>query len=211
MVNDFSTMIRKWLPGIFLPDIIDKIQVFDDLSDQSKFSGFDDGNRVKTINIITKKDKRQGYFGKVVGGVGTDENYDESINMHRFDKEEQISLLGQANDINKQNFTPDAVSGGRGGGGGGGGGSSSGSNTGVTTVWAGGANYRNSLGPKTDLYGSYFFNSQHIYVDQQDSTIKSIQGATGSGQFQYHGRQSVQYPKTDTPSYLFQPGTKIRQ
>ncbi|MBS1603192.1 MAG: carboxypeptidase regulatory-like domain-containing protein, partial [Bacteroidetes bacterium] len=37
------------------PDIIDKIQVFDDLSDQSKFSGFDDGNRVKTINIVTKK------------------------------------------------------------------------------------------------------------------------------------------------------------
>ena len=50
------------------PDIIDKIQVFDDLSDQSKFSGFDDGNRVKTINIITKKDKRQGYFGKAVAG-----------------------------------------------------------------------------------------------------------------------------------------------
>ncbi|MEJ0080303.1 MAG: carboxypeptidase regulatory-like domain-containing protein [Puia sp.] len=46
------------------PDIIDKIQVFDDLSDQSKFSGFDDGNRVKTINIVTKKDKRQGYLVK---------------------------------------------------------------------------------------------------------------------------------------------------
>ncbi|MBS1934164.1 MAG: carboxypeptidase regulatory-like domain-containing protein, partial [Bacteroidetes bacterium] len=45
------------------PDIIDKIQVFDDLDDQSKFSGFDDGNRVKTINITTKKDKRMGYFG----------------------------------------------------------------------------------------------------------------------------------------------------
>ncbi len=112
--NDDPKMATRNLP----PDIIDKIQVFDDLSDQSKFSGFDDGNRVKTINIVTKKDKRQGYFGKVVGGIGTNENYDESINMHRFDKEEQISLLGQANDINKQNFTPDAVSGGRGGGGG---------------------------------------------------------------------------------------------
>jgi hypothetical protein len=37
------------------PDIIDKIQVFDDLSDQSKFTGFDDGNRVKTINITTRR------------------------------------------------------------------------------------------------------------------------------------------------------------
>jgi hypothetical protein len=50
----FLVMIPNW-PPVTSPDIIDKIQVFDDLSDQSKFSGFDDGNRVKTINIITKK------------------------------------------------------------------------------------------------------------------------------------------------------------
>ena len=111
--SDDPKMATRNLP----PDIIDKIQVFDDLSDQSKFSGFDDGNRVKTINIITKKDKRQGYFGKVVAGAGTNENYDESVNMHRFDNEEQISLIGQANDINKQNFTADGNQGGRGGGG----------------------------------------------------------------------------------------------
>jgi len=158
------------------PDIIDKIQVFDDLSDQSKFSGFDDGNRVKTINIITKKDKRQGYFGKLVGGVGTNENYDESINMHRFDNDEQISLLGQANDINKQNFTADGNNGGRGSGSSG---NSPASNTGITTVWASGANYRNNFGTKTDLYGNYFFNSQHITINTQDSILKSIQGQLG--------------------------------
>ena len=66
------------------PDIIDKIQVFDDLSDQSKFTGFDDGNRVKTINIVTKKDKRKGYFGKAVLGAGSNEAYDNSFNIHRF-------------------------------------------------------------------------------------------------------------------------------
>src|SRR5450432_3138367 len=158
------------------PDIIDKIQVFDDLSDQSKFSGFDDGNRVKTINIVTKKDKRQGYFGKVVAGAGTNENYDESVNMHRFNNDEQISVIGQANDINKQNFTPEGGTPGRGGGNGGVGATS---NTGVTTVWAGGANYRNSFGPKTDFYGNYFFNSQHITVNQNDSVIKTIQGQPG--------------------------------
>jgi uncharacterized membrane protein YgcG len=169
------------------PDIIDKIQVFDDLSDQSKFTGFDDGNRVKTINIITKKDKRQGYFGRVVGGAGTSENYDESINMHRFDNDQQISLLGQANDINKQNFTPQDIlgsSGGRRGGGGGGGGFGGGgggssSNSGVTTVTAGGVNYRNALNPKTDVYGSYFYNNQHVTVKTQDSTIKPIPNPDG--------------------------------
>ena len=130
------------------PDIIDKIQVFDDLDDQSKFSGFDDGNRVKTINITTKKDKRQGYFGRTVAGAGTNEDYDESINMHRFDNEQQISLLGQGNDVNKQNFTIQDILGNSGGrrGGGGPAAATNQSSPGVTTVWAGGANYKNSFG-----------------------------------------------------------------
>ncbi len=102
----------------FPPDVIDKIQVFDDLSDQSKFTGIDDGNRVKTINIVTKKNARKGYFGKFIGGDGTNEDYDESINLHRFDGDQQISVLGQANDLNKQNFTPQDIFGTQGGGGG---------------------------------------------------------------------------------------------
>lgn len=167
------------------PDVIDKIQVFDDLSDQSKFTGFDDGNRVKTINIVTKKNSRKGYFGKLTGAGGTNEDYDESINMHRFDGNQQISLLGQGNDINKQNFTLQDIfgSGGggggrRGGNGGGGGGpaaATSPQSTGVTTVWAGGANYRNTFGTKTDLYGSYFYNAQHTVVRQTDSSISPVQ------------------------------------
>src|SRR5579863_8884935 len=60
--SDDPKMATRNLP----PDIIDKIQVFDDLSDQSKFTGIDDGNRVKTINIVTKKNAQQGYFGKLV-------------------------------------------------------------------------------------------------------------------------------------------------
>ena len=158
------------------PDIIDKIQVFDDLSDQSKFTGFDDGNRVKTINITTKKDKQQGYFGKAVAGAGTDENYDESINLHRFKGNQQISVLGQANDINKQNFTPQDIlgnSGSRRGGGGGGG--AQGGGSGITTVWAGGLNYRDAWSPNTDAYGSYFFNSQHVSINQQSATQKFFQ------------------------------------
>jgi len=176
--NDDPKLATRNLP----PDIIDKIQVFDDLSDQSKFTGFDDGNRVKTINIITKKDKRQGYFGRTVAGAGTDENYDESINMHRFDNDQQISLLGQANDVNKQNFTPQDIFGGGGGGrrGGGGGGAGGQSGSGVTTVWAAGANYRNSFSPKTDLYGSYFFNSQHVSTSVQDSVISPTSGSPDS-------------------------------
>ena len=158
------------------PDIIEKIQVFDDLDDQSKFSGFDDGNRVKTLNITTKKDKRQGYFGRTVAGAGTDEDYDESINMHRFDNDQQISLLGQGNDINKQNFTIQDIlgsSGSRRGSGGGPAAATNQSSPGVTTVWAGGVNYKDSWGPKTDITGSYFYNFQHVASNGSSTSFRN--------------------------------------
>jgi hypothetical protein len=164
------------------PDIIDKIQVFDDLDDQSKFSGFDDGNRVKTINITTKKDKRMGYFGRTVAGAGTNENYDESVNMHRFDNDQQVSVLGQANDINKQNFTIQDILGSSGGrrGGGGPAAATNQSSPGVTSVWAGGANYKNTFSPKTDLTGSYFYNFQHISSNGSSLSYKNFNSSDSS-------------------------------
>jgi hypothetical protein len=162
------------------PDVIEKIQVFDDLDDQSKFSGFDDGNRVKTINITTKKADRRGYFGRTVMGAGTNEDYDESINMHRFDNDQQISLLGQANDINKQNFTIQDVLGNSGGRRGGGGPAAATSQTapGITTVWAAGANYRDSWSPNTDIYGSYFYNFQHVAASQNGQSVRDLNANT---------------------------------
>jgi Outer membrane protein beta-barrel family/Carboxypeptidase regulatory-like domain len=165
------------------PDVIEKIQVFDDLDDQSKFSGFDDGNRIKTINITTKKNKRQGYFGRTVAGIGTDETYDASLNMHRFDNERQISVLGQGNDINKQNFTIQDIlgsSGGRRGGGGGPAAATNQSSPGVTTVWAGGVNYKDAWSPKTDAYGSYFYNFQHVSSNGSSTQVKNFSTADTS-------------------------------
>ena len=42
-------------------EIIAKIQLIDERSEQSRFSGFDDGKRNKIINIVTKPDKRKGH------------------------------------------------------------------------------------------------------------------------------------------------------
>ncbi|MDE3252492.1 MAG: outer membrane beta-barrel protein, partial [Bacteroidota bacterium] len=170
--GDDPKMATRNLP----PDVIDKIQVFDDLSDQSKFSGFDDGNRVKTINITTKKDKRKGYFGKLNVGAGTAGTYDENLSVNRFNGDEQLSLVAQANDINKQNFNQQSLGGGRGGFGGGrggggfGGGGGGGAASGITTIGAAGLNYRSAWSNKVDAYGSYFYNNSHTAVDQLSRT-----------------------------------------
>lgn len=162
--GDDPKMATRNLP----PDVIDKIQLFDDLSDQSKFTGFDDGNRVKTINITTKKDKRKGYFGKLVLGGGTAGKYDENVSINRFSGNDQLSLVAQANDINKQNFTQQNVSGGRSGGGNFGGGG--GSNSGITTTRAAGLNYRSAWTKDIDAYGSYFYNNLSTATDQTSFT-----------------------------------------
>ncbi|OIR08328.1 hypothetical protein GALL_94960 [mine drainage metagenome] len=190
--GDDPKMATKNLP----PDVIDKIQVFDDLSDQSKFTGFDDGNRVKTINITTKKNTSKGYFGKAVAGAGTDGNYDESLNIHRFDGNTQISVLGQANNINKQNFTPQDILGGGGRRGGGFNVSSSSGGSGITTTLGGGLNMKTSWGTmNSSAYGSYFYNDLKTTVEQQSQTQTLI--TTDSSTF----KNSVSSSSSNTPSH----------
>ena len=62
--GDDATAALRNLPA----EIIDKIQVFDKLSDQAAFTGFDDGNSTKAINIVTKAGMRNGQFGRVYAG-----------------------------------------------------------------------------------------------------------------------------------------------
>ena len=55
-------------------DAVKEVQVFDKKSEQASFTGIDDGNTQKTINLKLKEDRKKGYFGKVAvsGGIGQD-------------------------------------------------------------------------------------------------------------------------------------------
>ncbi|HVU96219.1 MAG TPA: TonB-dependent receptor [Puia sp.] len=75
-------------------DMVDKVQVYDKKSDQATFTGIDDGQREKTINLKLKNDKKLGYFGRVTGGIGTDGYYDEQLMANYFKKKEKISAYG---------------------------------------------------------------------------------------------------------------------
>jgi len=107
-------------------DMIESVQVFDDMSDQAKFTRIDDGSRSKTLNIKLKKDKRKGYFGRFMAGAGDDGRYQASGMFNRFNGDQRISVLAGSNNLNRQSFSfNDIVStmggfGSRGGGGGGG-------------------------------------------------------------------------------------------
>ena len=219
--GDDPKMATRNLP----PDVVDKIQVYDAQSDQSMFSGFDDGTRTKTINITTKKDKRKGYFGKAMAGGGNDGRYESSINLSRFNNNQQMTLLGEGNDVNKQAFSVQDILGvaGRGGGGGGVGGLGGGnSSNGLTTIWAGGLNYRDVWGKKTDAYGSAFYNHVGIYNQSNsltqtfgnnpDSTQLANQVSSSNNMNQnYRFNYNIEMPIDSNNSMIIRPNGSYQQ
>ncbi|HRP90200.1 MAG TPA: TonB-dependent receptor [Edaphocola sp.] len=70
---------------------IDKVQVFDNKSEQARLSGIDDGEVGKAINLTLKDDAKQGYFGKVEAGVGTNKYYQGQAMINRYRKKEKLS------------------------------------------------------------------------------------------------------------------------
>ncbi|GGD80666.1 collagen-binding protein [Emticicia aquatilis] len=115
--GDDAALALKNLPA----EIVDKVQVFDRLSEQSQFTGFDDGNAVKTINITTRQNKNNGQFGKVYAGVGDDQRYQSGVSVNFFKKDQRLTIIGLSNNINQQNFSNQDILGVLGSSGGGGG------------------------------------------------------------------------------------------
>jgi hypothetical protein len=168
--GDDASAVLKNLPA----EVIDKVQVFDKKSDQSQFTGFDDGNASKTINIVTKAQFKNGVFGKAYGGYGYEDKYKGGATVNIFKGDRRITVLAQSNNINEQNFASEDLvgvsSGGSGGGrrGGGGQGGPGGGNSsenfqsntqnGINTTSLFGLNYADKWGKKTEVTASYFFN-----------------------------------------------------
>lgn len=171
-------MATKNLPA----DAVDKVQVFDKKSDMSEFSGVDDGQRQKTINLQLKEDKKKGLFGRAEAGLGPEPEaldgqgrYRAKGNLNRFSPRQQISLIGLANNLSEPGFSFDdylnfmggiqGLMGGRGG-------SmrieinpeemglplNLGDNSGIAAAAAGGINFNQEFSEKTELNSSLLYN-----------------------------------------------------
>ncbi|MDB5138285.1 MAG: outer rane beta-barrel protein [Mucilaginibacter sp.] len=85
--GDDPTLVTKNIRG----DMVDKVQLYDKKSDQATFTGIDDGQRTKTINIKLKEDKKNGYFGKADVGYGTDNYYQAQLLFNMFKAKQKFS------------------------------------------------------------------------------------------------------------------------
>jgi hypothetical protein len=185
--GDDPKMATKNLPA----EAINKVQVFNGKTEQSKVTGVDDGKREKTVNLELKDSHKKGGFGKATAGVGTDKRLEGKVSYNRFDDKQQFALLGFGNNTNQSgiarndyqdfkgsqsfNWGDDGdfgFSSGRYYGGdditiqpnwGGG------TSEGFTKNWAGGANYNYDT-KKTKLSTSYFYNQTDAITDLRSKT-----------------------------------------
>uniref|UniRef100_UPI0040571143 outer membrane beta-barrel protein n=1 Tax=Alistipes sp. TaxID=1872444 RepID=UPI0040571143 len=170
--DDVTTAIKS-LPA----EAVDRVEVFNKLSDQAEFSGMDDGEGYKAINIVTHSHMRQGQFGKLYAGGGYDFENDKfrylaGGNVNIFQGESRLSIIALFNNVNQQNFSFEDILGVNGGGGGGGRGRGAGAymvrpQAGVATVNAIGLNYSDTWGKEDEVtfQGSYFFNHTNTVND----------------------------------------------
>jgi hypothetical protein len=85
--------------------ILDRVELFDKQDEQTALAGLDGGERQRTINLVTRRDKRRGIFGTEQAGVGTNGRYQARLGINRFNNNQQLSVLAQADNVNGQGYS----------------------------------------------------------------------------------------------------------
>ncbi|MCO6460546.1 MAG: TonB-dependent receptor [Saprospiraceae bacterium] len=202
-------------------EMVDKVQIFDKASDQAQFTGISDGNEEKTINIVTKPDYRQGKFGRVFAGYAPDDKYKAGGVYNQFNNASRLTIIGQSNNVNEQNFSSDDLSAMETASGGGQGhgprrwGRSSpfsvDASGGIVTTHALGINYSDKWADKVTFQGSVFGNLNNInllqtsytdYFTGQNSQDK-VQSNSDGQAFRFNSR--VEYNIDSTQSLIYRP------
>lgn len=84
---------------------IKKVQVYDKTSEESKFTGIKEASQGKEMNLVLKDDHKNGYFGQLTAGAGTEERYEASAKLFNFTPKFQYAGIGMLNNINQYGFS----------------------------------------------------------------------------------------------------------
>lgn len=93
-------VVLKNLPA----NAVDKIKVYDKKSDMTRITGIDDGEEEPVIDLTIKKGMKKGWMGNLNLSYGTHNRYSEKIMANHFVDKQQFSIVGNANNVNDNNF-----------------------------------------------------------------------------------------------------------
>lgn len=151
-------------------EIIEKVQVVNTKTKTQAFMDEEGDDENKTINLTIKKEKNKGVFGRLSGGLGTNDRYEFAGMFNRFDNDQRLSVLAGGNNINSPGFSFGEIRKMFGGGGvsystqGGNqsftiGGRTFGGGQGIVTSRNAGVNFTDDFGKKVEFSSDYFHSS----------------------------------------------------
>ncbi|MBS1682178.1 MAG: TonB-dependent receptor [Bacteroidetes bacterium] len=198
------TLATRNLPA----DAVEKVQVYNKKSDQTIFTGIDDGQYTKTINLALKEGKHHAYFGNDMAGGGRDllpspaansGRYQASASLNRFENGNQLSFLGMGNNVNQQGFSfGDYANFSGGGGGGGGGQNNTGQQSGIVSNFAGGVNLNQTVNNNnTKVNATYFYNRLDQTMTSNTHRINYLDTMTANGNTYNFDQSSLQHTIVD--------------
>ena len=167
---DDPSLASKNIPA----QIIQKVKIVDKKSDQAEFTGIDDGNEEKVIDLSIKPGMLEAWFGNVTAGGGHDlqteehaARYQASGMIGRFTENNQISFILNGNNTNNRGFNDmnSEMGGGMRGRGFGG------NRGGIMTSWMAGVNGNMNIGGDKDreIGGNYLYNGSIRDVEERSS------------------------------------------
>ncbi|MBP5210365.1 MAG: TonB-dependent receptor, partial [Bacteroidales bacterium] len=225
-LND-PTLSTKNLPA----KIIEKVKVLEKKSDQSLFTGIDDGNTETIIDLTIAPGMQNSWMGNIVAGGGIDlqsiekgdnffdvnkPRYSANAMLGRFTSNGTLALIANANNANNLGFGNMAgmmMRTGRGGGGMGGGGINSSYMAGFQAGTRFGKNSR------SEATGSYSFNGNNNYSEEstyritlrsKDSSLLSDESGMGTQNTTGHGFSGkLDWYISDQTSIVIEPQINI--
>jgi hypothetical protein len=90
-------------------ELIKKVQISDTKTKKEELSGQKATGNNTSINLTIDEDKNKGFFGKLMGGYGTNERYESSALVNYFKGARKISLLASSNNINSTGFSMNEI------------------------------------------------------------------------------------------------------
>lgn len=104
--------------------LVSKVKMFDDSSEEAKFSGYDDGTKQRSLNIVTKNPNAMKVFGNTTGDYGIseklkntfdDNKYNARLSANMFDLKRRITISGDLGSSDQANTLEQAKYKGEGG------------------------------------------------------------------------------------------------
>lgn len=168
-------------------DIINKVQITDSKTKKEEISGVKAASNNASINLTIDEDKNKGFFGKVMGGYGTDDRYESSLLANYFKGKQKISILASSNNINSTGFSMneifDSMGGGRNNsiytsdnGSFGINGMNFGGGKGITQSNMVGLNYADEFIKDMDFNGSYFYTDANAKNTNRTRQVNLLPG-----------------------------------